>query len=514
MYVLRDYQEEAVSVTLDDLITHDKLGIIAPTGAGKTVMMLEIAERMLKKLGTGYHVIIVSHLSLLQSQTLQGFEKHSKYMTTRFQASEQPAVLSRIIITTMQTLRNDRAKDLLHKKLLHNKTALILIDEAQMYGSNSYKKIVERYPGAKVIGFSASPYRGNRYSFNQFDKVSYSISLQELIDKGFLVKPVLHEIPITKAMTIEQRINLLIATFKEHKIDKGAIVYWNTKEDAMLAASAFDTCEISSVYLTDKTPVNRRKKVLKGFDEGKYQVIHNVNILSAGYDSPYVYNIFMPMGTNSPVNYIQRIGRGLRLAEGKTHCNVYCFGDAPTIKRDIYRRIHRLALRVKDDPDWGKQGDIYDKLDWLTLQEKPQLDKIAYMRDVVEIHKRIKDMGATNLSRLIRFQKFPKRYLRSLVTKGALDEQLHRDKITETQQKWLDSKNIPHIGLSNGEAKMLIAMIQRHQAQPWIVRNGLHENKRINEVPMAYIGALIKKKNFKHPVVKLYLEWKKQGKPT
>jgi superfamily II DNA or RNA helicase len=516
MFVLRPYQKDATQAVINDLTAYDKLGVIAPTGAGKTVMMLEIAEQILKTLGQGHHVIIVSHLSILQNQTLQGFQKHSKYKTSQLQGNIKPHFLSRIIITTMQSLRNEKSKEHIEKRLLNNKTALILIDEAQMYGSNSYTKIENMY-GAKIVGFSASPYRGNKYSFNQFDKVSYAISLQELIDKNYLVEPRLKQIDVG-SMSIPDRIAHIIALILDDRmqtqLSKGSLIYWHTKDDAKLAASAFNASGIPSAFLTDKTPANRRDNVLQGFNDGKYQVIHNVNVLSAGYDSPHVFNIFMPMGTSSPTAYIQRIGRGLRLLEGKSHCDIYCYGDAPSIQRNLFTRIHKVALKVKDDPESAKiNNGIYDQLEWLELQENPNQEKIKYTKEMISIHKHLDSIGLHNIARLVKYKKFPKRYLRNLITAQARRDAIERTSISDMQKQWLEAKNIDPSSLNRTEADILIRLIQGHLSKKWVVKYGLHENKTIDEVPMAYIGALIKKKQYKHPVVQLYTEWKQKGKP-
>ena len=514
--ILRPYQTEAVKAVMLDLVSNNSLGVIAPTGAGKTIIMMHIADRYLDDLSSGYNVIIVSHLSVLQSQTFNGFIRHCKHGATRHQGRERADAFGRVIITTMQSLRNEKAYHYLKNRLIHNKTALIMIDEAQMYGAQSYKTIEDRF-GCKVIGFSASPYRGNKYSFNQFDKVSFAISLQELIDQDYLIPPKLLQIDLA-GMDIPERISHIagvIANQRPQRIE-GSLVYWNTKADAEQASATFNACHIPSAFLTDQTTKTRKEQVLADFETGKIRVIHNVNILSAGYDSNKVYNIFLPMGTSSPVNYIQRIGRGLRKEEGKTQCNVYCYGDAPTIKRGLYHKIHRVALKTKDDPDLGKQGDIYETLEWLELQPEVKPEKIRYTRELVEACNKVKAMGMDNLARMIRFKKFPKRYLRSLITAQAkLDEKL-KGQATDDQSQWLIQKGFASgdiDALNRSEATALISMIQSNLNRQWVINEGLHTNKHISEIPGAYLGALVKSKKFNHPVLKMYNNWKRAGRP-
>jgi len=513
MLQLRPYQTEAIRSALKDLKTCNSVGIIAPTGAGKTIIMKEIAERFIRKDKERCNVIIVSHLSVLQGQTLDNFIKMCEYRTDKYQGQIKPSPLTRVVISTMQTLRRPTTGEFLHRRLLANKTKLIMIDEAQLYGSKSYDLIEELFPEAKIIGLSASPFRGNKFSFNQFDKVSYSISLQELIDKKFLVPPVLHQI-CHKDMDIPERIAHVAGVYAAKLEGKGALVYWNTKVAAENASMAFNEAGIPSAFIHDGVKAIRKREVLERFDERKIKVIHNVNILSAGYDSPKVFGIFMPMGTNSPVMYIQRIGRGLRLYRNKKSCQVFIYGDEPAIKRGLFARMNRVALRVKEDPI-DDRSDIYNEYDWLMSMEEPNVTKLRYTVEVMKAHKIIEDKGLPHLAKLIRHKKFPKKYLRSLMSGEAVLDEQAKGEATDRQRQILIAKGFDagHIDeLDRRDAGGLISMIQSRLNSQWIVKVGLHENKHISEVHGAYFGA-IKRKNPRHPVLRMYSQWIRAGRP-
>jgi superfamily II DNA or RNA helicase len=440
--------------------------------------------------------------------------KWSGYRTEKFQGKTKPSPMTRIIMSTMQTLRRSESADLLRRRLICNDTRLIIIDEAQVYGSKSYQHIEELFPLAKIVGLSASPYRGNKFSFNQFDKVSYSISLEELIDQGYLARPILNQIDL-KGMDVPERIAHVAGVYTERMEGKGALVYWNTKVQAETASLAFNEAGIRSAYIHDSLSAGRKRRVLEMFDKGEINVIHNVNILSAGYDSTRVYGVFLPMGTSSPVMYIQRVGRGLRLEKGKQFCQVYLYGDAPSIARGLYKKIHKVAMRVKDDPEYGKEADIYETMDWLEAMENPAPEKIRYTMDVIDAHKRIKAMNLDTLADMIRFKKFPKRYLRSLMTGEAKIDEAAKGHATDRQVLLLESKGFtaPQIDcLNRRDAGALCSLIQSTLNKRWVVKGGLHENKFIGDIPGAYLGA-IKKKNPNHPVLRMYRLWMREGKP-
>ena len=121
MLSLRPYQSKAIEQTITDLKDYDKLGIIAPTGAGKTIIMMKLAEHIIEKY-KGSNVIIVSHLSVLQTQTLDNFTKWAIYKTDKYQGRVKPSPMTRIIVSTMQTLRRRESADLMRRRLICNDT--------------------------------------------------------------------------------------------------------------------------------------------------------------------------------------------------------------------------------------------------------------------------------------------------------------------------------------------------------------------------------------------------------
>ena len=101
---LRDYQEACLLNTYAALETHDSVAVVMPTGSGKTAVFGAMVRKFLAENKYG-KVVIVSHLSLLVSQTKDRFKKDWNIEAGILQAKEMPKEDDRVIITTMQSFR-------------------------------------------------------------------------------------------------------------------------------------------------------------------------------------------------------------------------------------------------------------------------------------------------------------------------------------------------------------------------------------------------------------------------
>ena len=312
--------------------------MILPTGAGKTEIFCKIAERFVQ-MYPDKSVMVLSHLSLLTQQTMARFKARLPHILTGvFQADQVPDQDAQVIVGTMQTSRDGRKSDFL-KLQANREVGLVVIDEAHYLDNPSYNKTLnEWFPKAKQLGCTATPFRSGALMTNYFDKISFSISLQELIDEGFLVPPRLievaydeKELPDIMAMTAR--------LYLEKERGKKALVFMTSIEDAKQMRNVLDNHGVKARAITSELLGEERDKVLSAFRRGEIDVLTTVNVLTAGFDSPNVEAIFMPYPTQSPTTYLQRVGRGLRPCPevGKEECRIYVCGDAPAIRREMYK---------------------------------------------------------------------------------------------------------------------------------------------------------------------------------
>src|SRR5690606_36123761 len=126
---LRPYQIEAVQAVMNDLKHHKKLSLIAPTGSGKSAILVEIADRYLQE-NRSHMVMILSHLSALTIQTYRVCRELKPYIYTGIlQADSFPSMQSKIVISTMQSARIEH-KIKRFKQTCKEHVGLLIVDEA------------------------------------------------------------------------------------------------------------------------------------------------------------------------------------------------------------------------------------------------------------------------------------------------------------------------------------------------------------------------------------------------
>lgn len=520
MFELRPYQHEAVTAILKDLETIKSVIAVLPTGSGKTEIFAEIAKRLVNANNeTG--ILILSHLSLLTEQTEARLKLRAPTLQVDvMQGERKPKWNSSVVISTMQTSRNEDHIDALAEKTMR-KIDVIIVDEAHMIPTPSYQQILTYFPNAKVIGFTATPFRDRQIMTSYFEKVSYSISLQNLIDQGYLVPPKLHEI-ISKGDSVADVMGTVVHLFKTQAADRQAIVYMQTIDDTRTLRSAFEEAGVSAHAVTQELVGDYRTQILSDFNQGKTQVLTTVNVLTAGFDSPRVGAIFMPYGTSSPTTYLQRIGRGLRPLPGKSDCLVYVFGDAPSVSKKVYEQLTRRILQAGGPP--RNQGSFKDDL--LFNDYTGHGETLIWNSSVVAAITRMEKLGMMQFAKLLNEKAFPQRFMQNIATllaslpgkKTSLPG--GQKPATEAQKSVLFRAGFASDALkaiTKGEASMMIGTVfnQENRRSPqqerFRVPEGTHAGKHVAELPHAY-RALVKKRFPDSPVAKVITEWEQERK--
>lgn len=464
-------------------------------------------------------LLILSHLSLLTQQTEARFKSRVPELSTGvLQGNVTPSPMARVVVSTMQTSRAEKHAEWLKKNLLRP-VGLIIVDEAHMFPASSYQKIRAHYPEVQILGFTATPFRERKIMTSCFADVAFSISLQELIDMGVLVRPELNQIvkPATDVVTVAATV---VKLYQEKEAGKKAIVYMKTIEDAKLTRNAFESAGIRCRAVTSECVDDERDQVLKSFTYGEIDVLTTVDVLTAGFDSPPVQAIFMPYGTKSPTQYLQRIGRGLRPYEGKTSCRVYVFGPAPSIGKDVYARQHIDVLNAGASLT-KKFEKISDDARYKFMD--PQSDQYKWTHQVLEVIAKMKSLGMGHMAELLDRRDFPRKYLMNVTQLLASLPQsrqymsnghLHA---TEPQKDLLfkqgfSSSQIAHI--SKYEASMLISVVKGQRPSQsyepgFLLPEGTYAGKAVWETPHSYRNSV--KRSFPDsPVANLIRKWEQR----
>ena len=399
------YQLDCLDAVVEDLKEYDSILSILPMSAGKTTIFCMLADQYIKE--TGKKVLILSDRDKITKQNLARMQElYPDVVSGILQADKVPPMHSKAIFSLIQTARGADKMNMLFGEI-----GLVIIDESHKSACESYDKFKELMPKAKYSHWTATPYKENQLMTKMYEKVSYSMSIQQLIALGKCVPPRLIHIDDCNNDTPDKvKSALMVKLYKEKEMGKKAAVFMRTISQCFDTRNAFIEQGIKCETVTSKTPVKLRDRFYDDFENGDLQVIITCNVISEGFDCPPLEVIFMPYSGSSVSLYVQRIGRALRKYGDKKDARIYAAGRVPSIKKAFY-----TALREGE----SKKMTVRDDLAIMDLFEGDMLnskEKLTYTwnKDVCEIADILKGMGKLNLERMLIEKKFPVRLLKNL----------------------------------------------------------------------------------------------------
>jgi superfamily II DNA or RNA helicase len=507
---LRPYQIEAVDAIIRDFSTGSKkVGCILPTGAGKTEIMLSVADRFLRHMAPfGAKVLVLSHMGLLVGQTSdRAAIRIPERKIGWLRAGTKPNNADDIIVGTMQSARIDY-------KLEHiTGVMLIIVDEAHFITSDSYKKITDRFCNAYILGLTATPFKAKKLMTNQFDKVSYCASLQDMITQGYLVPPKL----IGFESTTDDYTADVAALYRTHELNSKTLVFMPTVAEAVLMTKVFEMEGIKAATIVGTTLETTRARHINAFQTGDLNVLVTVDVLTAGFDAPCTEVIIMPVRCGSPTTFMQRVGRGLRRYKEKKECRVYFFGKVPKLEQEFYEKLQKFTFNAKPE-----KLDIFEKLEWAKYENDS--DEIIYCENMARIHKSIKSMSYDWFADVIRNEKLGKDLMGRI---DVLHDKLRHAKIKPSeveaspkQKAYIESMTGLKIesSMKISEAGALIGVLigEKQPNHPfygkqWTVPTGKFATYHIKDVPWVYTSFCLANAP-KGEFVKLFHKWKEYKK--
>ena len=351
---LFDYQEDMVKRVQEAFRHHDSVMVQMPTGTGKTYLLAALVGLFLKE-----EVWVVAHRRELVSQIKDTLEKFFSSLKS-----------TSIKVISIQWLSR-------HYGEMEEKPGLIVIDEAHHALAETYAEVMNAYPKAKKLGLTATPYRLNGKGFTDlFDTLLCSWSMERFIAEGRLslydyysIKPDsaaqllidslqkrgadgdYQQKELNEVMDVKPSLERLCLTIKEYVPGKKGIVYAISIQHAEHIAEFYRENGIKAVAISSKTPLAERQELIERFKASsllsslnstsdEIEVLVSVDLFSEGFDCPDVEFIQLARPTLSLAKYMQMVGRGLRVAEGKDYCvildnvGLYKRFGLPSVDRD------------------------------------------------------------------------------------------------------------------------------------------------------------------------------------
>lgn len=350
MYTLRPYQQEAVEATLTHFRqTRDPAVIVLPTGAGKSLVIAELA-----RLAKG-RVLVLAHVRELVEQNYLKFQSFGLEAGIYSAGLGRKEFSEKVIFGSIQSIARAPAD-------FFGSFSLLVIDECHRVSveeDTQYSQVIQRLKADNselcILGLTATPYRlglGWIYQYNKATKILqtqeerffkaciFDLSIRFMIQNNFLTQPIRIDSPVacydfsslklTGGKFINKQVEDLLKDQKRITplIIKNIIEMAQDRQGVMIFTSsvnhAIEIMQCLPPYIAalvvGDTESDDRIEIIEAFKQRKLKFLVNVSVLTTGFDAPHVDVIAILRPTESVSLYQQIIGRGLRLSPGKTDC--------------------------------------------------------------------------------------------------------------------------------------------------------------------------------------------------
>ena len=363
--ILRPRQKAFVECCVNALHEHGNTLGVAPTGAGKTIMLSGVVGELLKN-GVD-KVCVLAHRDELTEQNNEKFLRVNPSVSTSVYDASTKSWDGNVTFAMVQTLSRQASVDKMPP------LDLIVVDEAHHAAAESYQRIINQAydtnPNLKLFGVTATPNRGDKKALRPiFSNVGDQISIAELIASGHLVKPRTFVIDVEGTQEKLQAVRKTVDDFdmreveaimnkapinqaivdhwRKHAANRKTVIFCSTVDHAAKIKETFAANGIETAFVHGKLNSSERQKELESFTNGSAKVIVNVAVLTEGWDYPPTSCVILLRPSSYKSTMIQMIGRGLRTIDPnehsgivKTDCIVLDFGTSSLLHGSLEQGV-------------------------------------------------------------------------------------------------------------------------------------------------------------------------------
>ena len=326
---LRPYQQQARDrIHAEWDAGHTRTLLVLPTGTGKTIVFASVAADQVR---AGDRVLILAHRGELLEQAADKLQR-STGLVSAVEKAESTCLDSwfRVVVGSVQTLQRTARLE----RFPQDYFGTIIIDEAHHAITDGYRRILDYFSGAKVLGVTATPDRGDMRNLGEvFDSLAFEYKLTDAIKEGYLCKIMAQTIPLQLDITsvtmsggdyavgdlgtaIDPYLEQIAAEMARRCKSRKTVVFLPLIKTSQKFRDLLNTYGFRAAEVNGQS--DDRRQVLADFDAGKYNVLCNSMLLTEGWDCPSVDCVVVLRPTKVRSLYSQMVGRGTRLSPGKT----------------------------------------------------------------------------------------------------------------------------------------------------------------------------------------------------
>lgn len=343
-FTLRDYQQQfcravvnAFTVGAEGQGPFDRVLGVAATGAGKTIMAAALVWWITRRPRRTGRVLMLADTDELVQQAADKILQATGLIPDIEKAASMADHQSGVVVGSIQTLSRRL------ERWPADHFDLVIADEAHLSMARNWQTVLKHFGdgGAWVLGITATPERGDGQKLMRYyEHIAAEIGLFDLINRGHLAPITVQVCPLRIDCTalaskkaglnkgdfddgeleeaIEPYLEAIIDEWQAHASDRKTLIFHPSIRASQKFTEMLQARGVAAAHVSGQS--KDRKAVLKGFEEGRFQVLNNAQLLTKGYDCPDIACVINLRPTKSRTQYLQMVGRGTRTAPGKTDC--------------------------------------------------------------------------------------------------------------------------------------------------------------------------------------------------
>ena len=331
---LRPYQVEAVNAVESAFQSVKSTLIVLATGCGKTIVFSHLAAREARR---GGRVLILAHRGELLEQAIDKLHKATgiragleKADVTSDTFDEPPYT---VVVGSVQSMCREKRL----RRFSPDEFSLIIIDEAHHALTGTYRAILDYFPDAKLLGVTATPDRGDLRSLGEvFETISFQYGIVDAIRDKYLCPIQAQTVPLkidlsqvvkqggdyqasSLGSALDPYLHQICHEIKTRCANRKTIVFTPLIATSQKMLSIFSKEGVEEVREVNGESPDRADTLQWFSDAPTGCVLLNSMLLTEGYDEPSVDCIVVLRATKVRALFVQMVGRGTRLAPGKTN---------------------------------------------------------------------------------------------------------------------------------------------------------------------------------------------------
>ena len=336
--------QELFTMNIEEIIRkgEKRAMLISATGTGKTyASAFAIRKLFSENIVKGKKALFLSHREQINRQALKSYKRiFGKNIPMELLSGTNNDVAQAKKASFLFSTMNMMAKETIRKQFGKNDYSVIILDECHRSGAESYQKIISYFRPELLLGMSASPERTDGFDvFQLFDhNIACEVRLQQALENDMLCP--FHYFGITdleiegedisdlkrfRHLTSDKRVKYILERAEYYGFSgdrvKG-LIFCSRKEEAKELSEKFNqTGRYHTIMLSGDDSQQDREdaidRLVSDTRTDKLDYIFTVDIFNEGVDVPEINQVILLRPTESPIIFVQQLGRGLRKAEGK-----------------------------------------------------------------------------------------------------------------------------------------------------------------------------------------------------